>query len=383
MKVTINADVFADAISFVRQVLPTRPTLPILSGVLIEASDGQVSFSVFNYEHSATQTVTADVEESGSVLLHNGGLAGVAGKAKREVVIEYTPSGEQVGDKARLSSGAWSTTLNAFPIEEYPTLPQLDRVAGAVDGERFATALNQVIVAASVDDVTPIITGARLTFTGDSIGLVATDRYRVAKQQVTWAPVEGGEDATALIPANVLKAVAKLNHGDVTVSRTARPTGGDLYGFTAGGRTITTVQLNGTYPPVERLIDGTAGNVGAVAVVDADALSEALSRVAALLDRDTPVRFTFTVDGAHLESHAPSSDATSTDDVPVVSLEAGEDAVVVSLKPVFVQAVLKHVADPTVRLEFTKTDNPRKPGPVLFSDGHGYKYLLQPNLLVG
>jgi len=43
-----------------------------------------------------------------------------------------------------------------------------------------------------------------------------------------------------------------------------------------------------------------------------------------------------------------------------------------------------------VRVAFTQTDNPNKPGPVLITaqtskdsaDSHNYRYLLQPNLLM-
>ena len=37
MKFQVNRDVFSDAVSFAVKLLPQRTTLPILSGVLIEA----------------------------------------------------------------------------------------------------------------------------------------------------------------------------------------------------------------------------------------------------------------------------------------------------------------------------------------------------------
>ena len=62
----------------------------------------------------------------------------------------------------------------------------------------------------------------------------------------------------------------------------------------------------------------------------------------------------------------------------------------VSLKPQFLIDGLSAVHSEYVRISFTKTDNPNKPGPVLITsqsskDQPGtdnYRYLLQPNLLL-
>ncbi|MDQ1551302.1 MAG: polymerase subunit beta, partial [Actinomycetota bacterium] len=63
---------------------------------------------------------------------------------------------------------------------------------------------------------------------------------------------------------------------------------------------------------------------------------------------------------------------------------------VVSLKPQFLLDGLGAVHSEFVRISFTKTDNPNKPGPVLITSqsskdqagADNYKYLLQPNLLL-
>ena len=47
MKFQVNRDVFSEAVSFAVKLLPQRTTLPILSGVLIEASDDGLVLSSF------------------------------------------------------------------------------------------------------------------------------------------------------------------------------------------------------------------------------------------------------------------------------------------------------------------------------------------------
>ncbi len=79
-------------------------------------------------------------------------------------------------------------------------------------------------------------------------------------------------------------------------------------------------------------------------------------------------------------------------EVQSLSIDAfltGSDTVV-SLKPQFLLDGLSSVHSEFVRISFTKTENPNKPGPVLITskssnDQHGadnYKYLLHPHLLL-
>ena len=59
--------------------LPARPPVPVLAGILLEASDdGTLTLSAFDYEVSARVTVAADVAESGTVLVLGRLLADIS-----------------------------------------------------------------------------------------------------------------------------------------------------------------------------------------------------------------------------------------------------------------------------------------------------------------
>ena len=97
-----------------------------------------------------------------------------------------------------------------MPVEEYPTLPQIAEQTGVLPAEDFSTAVAQVAVAASRDDVTPVITGVQLEVGDNSLSLVATDRYRVAVRDIDWDSGDTtGEGTTALIPARTLAEIGK------------------------------------------------------------------------------------------------------------------------------------------------------------------------------
>ncbi|MEO6309339.1 MAG: DNA polymerase III subunit beta [Leifsonia sp.] len=381
MKFQANRDVFSEAVSFAVKLLPQRTTLPILSGVLIQASETGLTLSSFDYEVSAQTDIAADVEETGTVLVSGRLLAEIANRLPNAPVRFRTEESRII-----VSSGSASFTLLSMPVEEYPSIPKISSESGLVPGEAFAAAVAQVSVAASRDDVTPVITGVQLEVSENSLGLVATDRYRVAVRQIDWDGGSNGssQSITALVPARTLQEVGKTfgNAGTISVAIT-NSDDRELIAFTANKKTVTSLLIKGNFPPVRRLFPETIENY---AVMNTAELIESTRRVALFLEREAALRFTFSPDGLTLEAIG-SEQAQASETIDAVL--TGDD-IVVSLKPQFLLDGLGAVHSEYVRISFTRTENPNKPGPVLITSqsskeqpgADSYKYLLQPNLLL-
>ena len=381
MKFQVNRDVFSEAVSFAVKLLPQRTTLPILSGVLIETTDTGLTLSSFDYEVSAQTQIAADIEEPGKILVSGRLLADIASRLPNAPVQFATEEG-----RISVRCGSASFTLLSMPVEEYPTLPQISAQSGLLPADAFATAVAQVAVAASRDDVTPVITGVQLEVSDNSLTLVATDRYRVAVREIEW---DGGESTstetvTALVPARTLQEIGKTfgHSGTISVAITSTDDR-ELIAFSADRKTVTSLLIKGNFPPVRRLFPETVDNY---AVINTAELIEAVRRVSLVLEREAALRFTFTIDGVTLEAIG-SEQAQASESIDA-HLSGGDT--VVSLKPAFLLDGLGAVHSEFVRISFTKTENPNKPGPVLITSqsskdqpgADNYKYLLQPNLLL-
>ena len=57
-----------------------------------------------------------------------------------------------------------------------------------MDGAEFAEAVKQVQIAVSKDETLPLLTGIRVEINGDTMTLLATDRYRLAMREIKWNP---------------------------------------------------------------------------------------------------------------------------------------------------------------------------------------------------
>ena len=377
MKFSVHRDVFAEAVSFAAKLLPQRTTLPILGGVLITADTAGVTFSSFDYEVSAKTTVNADVAEGGQVLISGRLLSDIAQRLpQQDVLLEID------GTNVVVRCGTAKFSLLTMPLEEYPSLPDVAGVTGVVNGEAFGEAVGQVTPAASRDDVTPVITGVQLILDGNTLSMMATDRYRVAIRHVPWTG-DSAEGLAALVPSRTLSEVGKTFASAEKVTITIS-TGGDreLVAFSADDKTVTTLLIKGSFPPVQRLFPETADNYS---VVNTNDLIDATRRVGLVVDREAPLRFTFSADGVALEAlGSDQAQASESIDGHIV----GNDCVV-SLKPQFLIDGLTQTHSEFARISFTPTDNPSKPGPVLImaqrsadEDDAAYRYLLQPNLLM-
>ncbi len=380
MRFQVNRDVFSEAVSFVVKLLPQRNPQPILAGVLIEADGSGLTLSAFDYEASARTTIEATVDTPGTILVHGRLLSDIASRlpnAPIEIAVE-----EDGG--ITVTCGSARFTLAAMPVEEYPSIPEVAGSSGVVPADDFGTAIAQVGFAASRDDVTPVLTGVQLEVSGQSLSLVATDRYRVSLRDVPWDG-ESAADQTALVPARTLVEVGKT-FGHAGTIQIAFSVAGDreIIAFTAGNKTVTSLLIKGNFPPVRRLFPEQTDHYAVVNTAD---LIEAVRRVALVLDRAAPLRFTFSSDSVTMDASG-SEHARASESVDAI-LSGGEE-VVLGLNPQYLIEALGAVKSEFVRVTFTSSDNANKLSPVLITsqtsvDQAGldsFKYLLQPNLLL-
>jgi DNA polymerase-3 subunit beta len=303
MRFVVERDALAEAVAWIARSLPSRPVLPVLSGLLLQAAPGALTLSCFDYEVSARVSIDAEVAEPGTAL--------VPGRLLAEITRSLPGHPVEVddADDVTLTCGPASFSLVTLPIADYPRLPELPRLAGTVDGGVFATAVSQVTPAASRDDTLPVITGVNLEIEGDTITLVATDRYRLAIRELGWHPAHPDGRSTLLVPAKTLADAARMMAPGVPVriltrgtdgSVPARGTGGDsvgslragdaMIGFESAGRRLTTRLIGGDYIKYSSKFPADFGSCGDM---PAAPLAEAVRRVALVAERGSSVRLSF------------------------------------------------------------------------------------------
>ena len=305
MKIRVERDALANAVAWVARSLPNRPTAPILAGLLMNASDDEVTLSSFDSTTSAQVTMPAEVTDEGTVLV-SGRLLNEIARSLPNKPVEMVADHTQV----ELTCGSALFSLQTLPVDEYPTLPEMPTRTGLVDASVFEKSVSQVVIAAGRDELLNVFTGVRVEINGDRLSLLATDRYRMALKELTWQPSSPDIEGAVLVPGRVLADTAKsLTSGKtVTVSlSTTESEGEGLVGFTGEGakgrREATTRLLNQAFPKVRHLMD-VVGTV-TVRVPTADLLA-AVKRVSLVAERNTPLRML--IDDDHIALEAATGD---------------------------------------------------------------------------
>jgi DNA polymerase-3 subunit beta len=378
VKFQVNRDALSEAVSFVSRLLPQRAPMLILTGILIEADANALRLSVFDYEVSAQVEIVAKVEGSGRVLVSGRLLNDIASKlpnAPVEIELE--------GNKVNVKCGAAKFSLATMPIETYPPLPEMPPVAGTVPGEDFQQAVAQILPAVSKEDVTPQLNGVLIEAGDKALTLLATDRYRVAMRDVSWKPQSSAIGSTSLVPSRILSEVAKnfSHQGDIQIGLNV-DSDKEIIGFSANNRSVTTILMKGTFPPVKSLFPA---DIADFAIITTQDLVDSAKRVGLVLEKESPIKFDFKDGSVTLDASGNETAQASES----ISAELSGKEIVVSLKPQFLIEGLAGVHSEFVKIAFTPSNDPNKPGPVLIAshgskektDSDTYRYLLQPNLL--
>ena len=369
MKVEVNSQALADAVAWTTRVIDARPASPILAGVRLEAIDGTLQLSAFNYAISARHHIEAGIDEAGSVLVLGKLLADITKSLPAAKTYLSTD-----GSTMTITSGKSTFTMQLMPDAEYPDLPVIPAKLGQVDAQTFTQAVTQASVAVSREENRPVLTGIRVQFQGDKVIMSSTDRFRLSRSSFTWTPENPDTNATALVRGALLRDVARSldEHQNIVVDfDTENPS---LLGFENAGRVSTSQLIDGEFPAVDRLY---ADEYPIHAVINKQDLISAIKRVSLVAERNAPIRMAFT--SQELTRTAGTADEAQAKEILDIDMD-GED-ITVAFNPTYLIEGLSAIAEPFVRMKMTTAVKPVEFNGQQESDSEesmDYRYLLVP-----
>jgi DNA polymerase-3 subunit beta len=379
MKIRVERDGLADAVAWVARSLPSRPSIPVLGGVLIDAGGDGVSsgealtVAGFDYEVSATVDVPATIAAEGRALVSGRLLADIT-KALPAQPVEISVDGSRV----TITCGSAKFSLPTMPVEDYPQLPTMPQRAGEVAGEVFGQAVGQVAIAAGRDDTLPMLTGVRLEIADDKLTLVATDRFRLAMREFAWTSGGDVSGTSVLVPARTLAEAAKTLGTSGNSVEISLASGDGLLGLAGSGRRATTRLLDAEFPKYRQLLPSEHTSAAIIAV---SSLVDAIKRVSLVAERGTQVRLEFA--DSMLRLSAGGDDEGSAEEELVVDYTG--EPVTIAFNPGYLLDGLGALHTEKAHLSFTTPNRPALVKPV-GEDGEvapGYLYLLMPVRLPG
>jgi DNA polymerase III subunit beta len=376
MKFRCERDDLLEAVQFVSRAISTRATLPVLSGLRVDATEGgQVILSATDLELTMQTSFQAGVDEPGQAI--------VPGRLFGEMARSLAPSQVSfIGGEGEIEidSGRGQFRVKALAADDYPSLPIEERegevapISITIDANSLAQGLSQVVRSASTDESRQILTGVLWEIESGNLTLAATDSYRLSVRNIT---VEGGpaELKKVVLPARALAELGRALQGGPTSVRAlvkenlmsfTLEAGGDE-GSGQGSSVIGTRFIEGEFPNYRQLIPQGYPNR---LTVDRDALLDVTKRVGLLAQNNLPVKLRL---DNELEISAHTPDVGEGQEV--LDAEYEGESIVIAFNPQFLNDGASAI--PSERLVLQAADG-LKPA-ILQADGQDeFTYLLMP-----
>ncbi len=345
MELYIDRDAFLSGLGRVQGIVERRNTPnPILSHVLLEASEGRLRLTATDTELAFIGDFPANVITPGEIAVDAQSLFQIA-----KVLPDQTAH-LKLGAQMRLevtSGSAWYKVVG-LPAADFPSLPDFDgRSSVQLPAERLRWLIEQTGFVVCQDDNRWGINGGHLEVVEDEAGvsqlrMVATDGHRLSYAQASYEG-EFGMPERMLVPRKALAEIKKLCSRDdeeIDIS------------FGESAALVTTSSARFYF----RLIDGEFPDYRQViptswqrrAFVHKDQLVSALKRVAVLAqDRGRPVRFAF-ADGSVTISSSHTDLGEAREEVPI---ELEGDALDIGFNIRYYQEVLQAARSEKVIIE--------------------------------
>lgn len=206
MKFKLNRDHFVNGLQQVSNVVPLRPTMPILSNVLIEATGDQVSLTTTNLDLGIRCTVQADVQTEGTLTLPVRKLLDIVrGMPSMEVEVEALDA-----EHAKVTAGSSKFRMTAIGVSEFPPLPTFQNNSEFTLGQKtLSDMLKSVSYAQSTDETRHMLNGVFFNFSEGHLSVVATDGKRLALNSED-LEIPEGQAGDFILPAKTVSELERL-----------------------------------------------------------------------------------------------------------------------------------------------------------------------------
>lgn len=343
MKFSLAKQVLLDGINKVAGVVSTRPSMPILSNVLLDASEGELKLMTTNMELTILTKVPCMVEKAGSITLPAKKLQSIIRELRDgEVTIDVS------GTVANIRCNRSQFKLNGLAAEEFPGLPVFKEAREfRVPQAMLNKGLRYTEFAIANDGLRYVLNGIYTCFQDGKLTLVATDGRRLALFENELEFPES-QNVCIDIPSRAVAEVHRLlgDAGEVTVRITSNQASFDFE-----DTLLITKLIDGNYPNYRQVIPS---RYNERIVMPAADLNETVRRVALLsAEKSNTVSFRFVPGTMKVQSSANMGEAN--EEVPI---DYNGRELAIAFNADFVLAPLKAVGDGDVALDLIDSSSP-------------------------
>ncbi len=346
MKIVISRLELVSLINKIQNVVPSKPSTPIIGNVLLEAFQDQIVLSATDLALSIRAYTSAQVLEEGGMVIPTRHFFPLV----KELTAPYIELHTITPEIALIHAGSSQFKIYGMRREEFPEFPQMpDAISFSMPSARLKEMLTKTSFAAANGDTRYFLNGILLRNEGLSTTLIGTNGKRLAKI-VTQFQEPLASQGEYILPMKAVDEIIRLldpKEEMVKISMTQ-----DKICLETGAVTLIAKLMPGEYPDVSWIIPKQKHNP---VQVHREELISLLRQVALFITEErSSVRFSFAPGELQL---SVANGGLGEGKVHMPLNYQGKE-VSVAFNPHFVLDALKHTKDETITFDFSDSYNP-------------------------
>lgn len=211
MRASCLQENLSKGLAIVGRAVAARPTLPVLSNVLLSTDGAQLKLAATDLELFIVCWIGARVEQDGQITL--------PARLFTELINSFPPERVDMSldeQTLHLTCARNQADIKGIDAQEFPLIPRTDGLDDAPWGELLIEPdllrqmIAQVVFAVATDEGRPILTGALARFDGDTLTFAAADGFRLSVCTARLSrPV--AQPIGVVIPAKALNELARIS----------------------------------------------------------------------------------------------------------------------------------------------------------------------------
>ena len=362
MKLVVTKEALLEGLQRTQNVVSTRPTLPVLSNVLLETVEGGLQLTTTDLDTAIQCQIPAQIERPGATTLPVRRLAAIARELfGGEVSIETDSK-----NVSTIRCAASFFKMFGLPKEEFPKLPELkDAVEIVIKQSHLRDGLRRTAYAISMDETRYVLNGILFSFKDSKLTLVATDGRRLALYE-TELELPRSQEREFIVPTKTVTELQRLLSEDNELRMSITQ---NIVAFHLGTTLLSSKLVEGNYPNYRQV---SPDEVREKIKLERETFLNTVRRVSLLsVDKTSSVRLTFTKNNMDIVAITPEI-GEARESLPIVY--RGKDFSI-AFNPEFLLDPLRNVPDEQIDLDLI---DEMSPGVLRTPTGANFLYVLMP-----
>src|SRR3990167_709200 len=247
MKIECIKDQLEEAFSKADKIAGKNITLPVLSGLYLDARQNSLSIKATNLDLGISISLPVKVSEPGIVVVPARIISSFVSSLSKDKNIGITSKNQIL----EIKTSATKTQIKTLPSEDFPVIPEIDDdKAFSIPTRDFIFGIRSVIYAAAVGSIKPELSSISITHEGEFLVFAATDSFRLAEKKIRIKKVPHFKQI--LVPQkNAMEIIKIFDKGEEEISISIEE---HQMALRAQNIYLTSRIIEGTFPDYKQII---------------------------------------------------------------------------------------------------------------------------------